>query len=89
MFWCSNLVLICLVYQGDKVRRRNDWMRWLMPAVQFPVVPGPQTPVSQGTALAEPSTNNSSGGQSNYQPQLPNGDGSALGGADRSFSGRN
>ncbi|CAL1394362.1 unnamed protein product [Linum trigynum] len=29
--------------QGDKVRRRNDWMRWLMPqSVQFPSNPIPQ-----------------------------------------------
>ncbi|XP_065855919.1 la-related protein 1C [Euphorbia lathyris] len=26
--------------QGDKVRRRNDWMRWMMPSVQYPNGPG-------------------------------------------------
>ncbi|XP_021649855.2 la-related protein 1C isoform X2 [Hevea brasiliensis] len=30
--------------QGDKVRRRNDWMRWIMPpSVQFPSVSGHPT----------------------------------------------
>ncbi|KDP23970.1 hypothetical protein JCGZ_25358 [Jatropha curcas] len=31
--------------QGDKVRRRNDWMRWIMPpSVQFPNVSVPASP---------------------------------------------
>ncbi|KAK9948357.1 hypothetical protein M0R45_003938 [Rubus argutus] len=29
--------------QGDKIRRRNDWMRWVMPAAQSPTVSGSQT----------------------------------------------
>ncbi|XP_047166672.1 la-related protein 1C-like [Vigna umbellata] len=28
--------------QGDKIRRRNDWRRWLMPPVQFSNVPTPE-----------------------------------------------
>lgn len=29
--------------QGDKVRKRNDWMRWIMPPVQFAARPGSQS----------------------------------------------
>ncbi|KAG8660043.1 la-related protein 1C isoform X2 [Manihot esculenta] len=30
--------------QGDKVRRRNDWMRWIMPpSVQFPSISSPSS----------------------------------------------
>ncbi|KAJ4842428.1 hypothetical protein Tsubulata_027293 [Turnera subulata] len=37
----SNMVEV----QGDKVRRRNDWGRWIMPTtVQFPDVTGPRSP---------------------------------------------
>ncbi|KAL4645540.1 hypothetical protein ACB092_02G241700 [Castanea dentata] len=32
-----------LEIQGDKVRRRGDWMRWIMPPVQRPNVSGHQT----------------------------------------------
>ncbi|XP_059623436.1 la-related protein 1C-like isoform X2 [Cornus florida] len=35
--------------QGDKVRRRNDWKRWLMPPVQFPNVSSPQSPGSSSS----------------------------------------
>lgn len=78
-------------------------MRWLMPTAQFPNVSSPRTlgessqdmlaaPL-QRIRLGEPSTSNNSSSQSNYQPQLPNGDGSgqfsAQAGVDRSFSGRN
>lgn len=34
-----------LEVQGDKVRKRNDWMRWIMPpSVQFPSVSVPPSP---------------------------------------------
>ncbi|POO00809.1 Transcriptional repressor poly-beta-hydroxybutyrate-responsive [Trema orientale] len=92
-----------LEVQGDKVRRRNEWGRWLIPAVQFPNVSRPQTPGTsshdmlaahvQRIALEGQSANISSSGQGNYQPQLSNGDGSGpfgvQAGADRSISGRN
>ncbi|KAJ7953166.1 la-related protein 1C-like [Quillaja saponaria] len=41
--------------QGDKVRRRNDWRRWIMPAsVQFPNATGSQSLVkSSSVKLAE------------------------------------
>ncbi|KAA8547540.1 hypothetical protein F0562_003969 [Nyssa sinensis] len=29
--------------QGDKMRRRNDWKRWIMPLVQAPTVSSPQS----------------------------------------------
>lgn len=81
--------------QGDKVRRRNDWLRWLvLPSAQFPTVSSPQTPGKsshdmlaarvQGIVLEERNPNISSSGQGSYQPQMPNGDA-----ADRSSSGRN
>ncbi|XP_057972054.1 la-related protein 1C-like [Malania oleifera] len=35
----SNVVEV----QGAKVRKRNDWMRWVMRPVQFPIVTGSQT----------------------------------------------
>lgn len=28
--------------QGDKLRRRNDWMKWTLPSVQFPYVSSSQ-----------------------------------------------
>lgn len=81
--------------QGDKVRRRNDWLRWLvLPSAQFPPISSPQTPGKsshdmlaahvRGIALEERNPNISSSGQGSYQPQMPNGDA-----ADRSSSGRN
>lgn len=81
--------------QGDKVRRRNDWSRWLvLPSAQFPTISSPQTPGKsshdmlaarvRGIALEERNPNLSSSGQGSYQPQMPNGDA-----ADRSSSGRN
>ncbi|CAK9156966.1 unnamed protein product [Ilex paraguariensis] len=29
--------------QGDKVRRRNDWIRWLLPSAQFTTATSPQS----------------------------------------------
>ncbi|XP_062101897.1 la-related protein 1C [Humulus lupulus] len=80
--------------QGDKVRRRTDWNRWLLPQTQLPTIQSPRTPgssSSQRVALEEQSTNNSNSASSTYQPQLSNGDGSgqSSAGAERSFSGRN
>ncbi|KAM6591323.1 hypothetical protein CsatA_013928 [Cannabis sativa] len=78
--------------QGDKVRRRTDWSRWLLPQTQLPTVQSPRTPgssSSQRVALEELSINNSNSASNTYQPQLSNGDGSAQAGAERSFSGRN
>ncbi|MCI12992.1 La-related protein 1, partial [Trifolium medium] len=35
----SNVVEV----QGGKIRRRNDWMNWIMPSTQIPNVTGSQT----------------------------------------------
>lgn len=33
--------------QGDKIRKRDDWLRWIMsPSVQFSTASGPQSPMS-------------------------------------------
>ncbi|KAK8474240.1 hypothetical protein V6N12_009740 [Hibiscus sabdariffa] len=48
--------------QGDKVRKRNDWMRWIMPpSVQFPIVSGQATLVArvQNISLEQGNTNQS------------------------------
>ncbi|XP_038702189.1 la-related protein 1C isoform X2 [Tripterygium wilfordii] len=34
--------------QGNKVRRRNDWERWIMPQVQVPSAPSPQSTLIAG-----------------------------------------
>nr|XP_004287781.2 PREDICTED: la-related protein 1C-like [Fragaria vesca subsp. vesca] len=88
--------------QGDKIRRRNDWMKWVMPAAQPPTVSSSQTLGKSGNemlsahiqsiSLDEKTTNNNNI-QNNSQPQLSSGDGagqfSVQGGADRSISARN
>ncbi|GMI86338.1 La related protein 1c [Hibiscus trionum] len=48
--------------QGDKVRKRNDWMRWIMPpSVQFPIISGQDTLVArvQNISLEQRNTNQS------------------------------
>ncbi|KAL4366364.1 hypothetical protein GQ457_05G012140 [Hibiscus cannabinus] len=48
--------------QGDKVRKRNDWMRWIMPpSVQFPIISGQTTLVArvQNISLEQRNTNQS------------------------------
>ncbi|KAL5557508.1 hypothetical protein UlMin_039744 [Ulmus minor] len=76
-----------LELQGEKVRKRNDWMRW-------PLTPGNSSQDMlaarvHGIALEE----NNTTPQSGNQPQMPNGDGtsqySVQAGSDRSFAGRN
>ncbi|XP_061998826.1 la-related protein 1C-like [Rosa rugosa] len=88
--------------QGDKIRRRNDWMRWVMPAAQPPAVSSSQTLGKSGNdmlsahiqsiSLDEKTTNNKNI-QNNTQPQPSSGDGagqfSVQGGADRTISARN
>ncbi|XP_050227895.1 la-related protein 1C-like [Mercurialis annua] len=60
--------------QGDKVRRRNDWMRWVMPtSAQFPSVSGPSMLAVhfQGVSLEENTTTQNSGwNQMNFQSEL-------------------
>ncbi|XP_048431429.1 la-related protein 1C-like [Pyrus x bretschneideri] len=87
--------------QGDKIRRRNDWERWVMPSAQPPNASGSQTPGRAGPdmlsahiqsiALDENTTNNNV--ENNNQPQLSNGDGTGQFGvqavADRPISARN
>ncbi|KAE8707146.1 putative Basic-leucine zipper transcription factor family protein [Hibiscus syriacus] len=48
--------------QGDKVRKRNDWMRWIMPpSVQFPIISGQETLAArvQNISLEQRNTNQS------------------------------
>ncbi|CAN1184758.1 La-related protein 1C [Linum perenne] len=45
---------IVVEVQGDKVRRRNDWMRWLMPpTVQFPKASSTQVPAVVGESSSQ------------------------------------
>lgn len=34
-----------LLAQGDKIRRRKDWMNWILPSIpkRYGIVPGPQS----------------------------------------------
>lgn len=50
---CTSLyaILVGHVNQGGKVRRRNDWDRWIMHPVQFPNVSTLQSPSSPQTAV--------------------------------------
>ncbi|XP_020202770.1 la-related protein 1C [Cajanus cajan] len=51
--------------QGDKIRRRNDWRRWIMPADQLPNVRGSQTIgqlAEQVQSIALETTNNDDAG---------------------------
>ncbi|KAG6645510.1 la-related protein 1C-like [Carya illinoinensis] len=72
-----------LEVQGDKIRRRNDWMRWIIsPAVHFPNASGQQTfgkpsydmleARVQSMALEEKSTNHhTTGGQADPHGAAP------------------
>ncbi|TQD80979.1 hypothetical protein C1H46_033459 [Malus baccata] len=87
--------------QGDKIRRRSDWERWVMPAAQPPNASGSQALGNSGPdtlsahiqsiALDEKTTNNNV--ENNNQPQPSGGDGTGQfgvqAGADRSISARN
>lgn len=88
--------------QGDKIRRRNDWVRWIMPPVAFPSVPsspslGSSTPDAlasriQGVALEENSTSlsRSSSLDLNSQSHPSNGEGtSGQAASDPLVSGKN
>lgn len=61
------------VFKGDKVRRRNDWMKWIIsPSVHFPKASGQQTSGKssqdileahvQSMSLEEKTTDHSSAG---------------------------
>ncbi|CAN1226606.1 La-related protein 1B [Linum perenne] len=63
---------IVVEVQGDKVRRRNDWMRWLMPqSVQFPSISSPRGIVAnvQNMSLEEKIINQSSFMRSQVEAQ--------------------
>lgn len=95
---------ILLDNQGDKVRRRNDWARWIMPPDQFPkisslqVSSSPETAVKAGhdalAAHVDNITTEENAGrlslQTNSQLQHSGGDiFSVQGGADHSISAGN
>ncbi|GMI68219.1 La related protein 1c [Hibiscus trionum] len=80
--------------QGDRVRKRNDWMRWIMPhSVQFPAISGQDTLVARVQTIsleqsgARSQEDSNAGGLSgrpsfgdfNNQPQLFNSEGTAIG----------
>lgn len=86
--------------QGDKIRKRNDWMRWIMPpSVQFPNASNPQHMAKSSHDMLAGRFQNislerrSSSGDLSSQSHLPSGDGaghfSVQMGADRSVSSRN
>lgn len=37
-----------LWFQGDRIRKRNDWMRWIMPPGKFSSLPSPQSQGKSG-----------------------------------------
>ncbi|XP_050383026.1 la-related protein 1C-like [Argentina anserina] len=70
--------------QGDKIRRRNDWMKWVMPAAQPPAVSSSQTLGKPGNDILsahiqsislDEKTANSNNFQNSSQQQLSSGDG--------------
>ncbi|XP_059639485.1 la-related protein 1C-like isoform X2 [Cornus florida] len=79
--------------QGDKVRRRNEWVRWLMPPVQIPTVSSPQ---SFGRSahdmlaanLQNVSLGRSSSGDLNSQSQPSSGEGFGQASSERPVSAR-
>ncbi|KAI5319780.1 PREDICTED: la-related [Prunus dulcis] len=88
--------------QGDKIRRRNDWMRWVMPTAQPPNASGSQalgksgqdilSAQIQSIALDEKTASNINI-ENSSQPQPSSGEGAGQfgvqAGADRSISARN
>ncbi|PQM32977.1 la-related protein 1C [Prunus yedoensis var. nudiflora] len=88
--------------QGDKIRRRNDWMRWVMPTAQPPNASGSQalgksgqdilSAQIQSIALDEKTASNINI-ENSSQPQASSGEGAGQfgvqAGADRSISARN
>lgn len=102
LFRVDKMLLHLSCLQGDKIRRRNDWVRWIMPPVAFPSVPsspslGSSTPDAlasriQGVALEENSTSlsRSSSLDLNSQSHPSNGEGtSGQAASDPLVSGKN
>ncbi|KAB2618210.1 la-related protein 1C-like [Pyrus ussuriensis x Pyrus communis] len=77
--------------QGDKIRRRSDWERWVMPAAQPPNASGSQVLGNSGPdmlsahiqsiALDEKTTKNNV--ENDNQPQPSSGDGTGHFGVSR------